>query len=155
MFREIRRQERVLDENRMQELLETGEYGVLSSTSTDGYAYGVPLSFVRDKDQIYFHCSMIGHKIDNISVNPLVSFCIVGETQILPSAFSTGYESVIVFGNMETVTTDEEKKKALRLIVKKYSPDFVKEGEAYIERAILKTNVLRLNIQRITGKGRE
>ena len=154
MFKEIRRQERVLDESRIQELLLTGEYGVLSTSSDDSYAYGIPLSYVFEDKVVYFHCALVGHKIDNIIANPRGSFCIVGKTQILASKFSTSYESVILFGKIETVLSDEEKSKALRLIVKKYSPGFETEGDAYIERAITKTNVLKLNIERITGKGR-
>ncbi|MDP4292663.1 MAG: pyridoxamine 5'-phosphate oxidase family protein, partial [Bacteroidota bacterium] len=102
----------------------------------------------------YYHCAMAGHKIDNIVSCPLVSFCIVGNTKTLPDAFSTCYESVIVFGIVETVKDEEEKIKALRLLVRKYSPGYESEGDAYIERALHKTNVLKLTVQRISGKGR-
>ena len=154
MNREMRRQERALDKSRMQELLFNGEYGVLSTTSIDGYAYGIPMSYVYENEIIYFHCAMIGHKVDNITAHPLVSFCIVGNTKVSPSTFTTGYESVVVFGIIETVEADEEKSNALHLIVKKYSPGYEAEGDAYIERAIHKTKVLKLTIKRITGKGR-
>ena len=154
MYREIRRQERVLDESRIQELLLKGEYGVLSTTSIDGCAYGIPMNYVYENDSIYFHCALVGHKIDNITAYPLVSFCIVGNTKVSPSEFTTGYESVVVFGIIEKVNSEEEKSKALHLIVSKYSPEYEIEGGAYIERAIHKTKVLKLNIKRITGKGR-
>jgi nitroimidazol reductase NimA-like FMN-containing flavoprotein (pyridoxamine 5'-phosphate oxidase superfamily) len=154
MNREIRRQERVLEESRIQALLQNGEYGVLSTTSVDGGVYGFPMNYVFEDRSIYFHGAMEGHKIDNITANPLVSFCIVGNTKVSPSTFSTIYESVIVFGIIETIKVKEEKINALRLIVKKYSPGFESEGDAYIERAVQKTNVLKLTIHRITGKGR-
>ena len=154
MFREIRRQERVLNESRVQELLHKGEYGVLSTTSIDGCAYGIPMSYVYENGAIYFHCAMDGHKVDNIIAYPLVSFCIVGNTKVLPEAFSTCYESVIVFGVIEIVKIDEEKSNALRLIVKKYSPGFEFEGNTYIEKALHKTRVLKLIVKRITGKGK-
>jgi nitroimidazol reductase NimA-like FMN-containing flavoprotein (pyridoxamine 5'-phosphate oxidase superfamily) len=154
MNREMRRQERVLDESRMKELLLTGEYGVLSTTSIDGFAYGIPLSYAYQNEIIYFHSAMEGHKLDNITAYPLVSFCIVGNTEVAPSAFTTGYESIIVFGIIEIVEVDDEKRTALRLIVKKYSPGYVEDGDAYIERAIHKTKVLKLTIKKITGKGR-
>ena len=153
MNREMRRQERVLDDSRMHELLLTGEYGVLSTTSIDGYAYGVPMSYVYQDEKLYFHCSPVGHKVDNITSCPLVSFCIVGNTKVSPAAFTTGYESIVLFGIIETIEADEEKRNALRLIVKKYSPGYEEEGDAYIERAIHKTKVLKLTIKKITGKG--
>jgi nitroimidazol reductase NimA-like FMN-containing flavoprotein (pyridoxamine 5'-phosphate oxidase superfamily) len=154
MYREIRRQERVLDESRIHELLLVEEYGVLSTTSIDGCAYGIPMNYVFDNETIYFHCAFEGHKVDNITAYPLVSFCIVGNTKVSPSEFTTFYESVVVFGIIEKVNDDAEKSKALHLIVSKYSPGYEVEGNAYIERAIHKTKVLKLKIKRITGKGR-
>ncbi len=49
-------------------------------------------------DVIYFHCAPEGHKLENLSGNNKVSFCVVGKTQVLPDKFATNYESVIVFG---------------------------------------------------------
>ena len=155
MNREMRRQERVLDESRIQELLLNGEYGVLSTTSIDGFAYGIPMSYVYENEIIYFHSAQVGHKVDNITAFPLVSFCIVGNTKVSPSEFTTGYESVVVFGIIETVKVDEEKSNALHLIVKKYAPNYETEGDAYIDRAMHKTKVLKLTIKKITGKGRQ
>lgn len=151
----MRRQERVLDESRVQELLLTGEYGVLSTTSIDGFAYGIPMSYAYLNEIIYFHCAPVGRKVDNITAYPLVSFCIVGNTKVSPSAFTTGYESVVVFGIIEVVAVDEEKRNALRLIVKKYSPGYEEEGDTYIEKALHKTKVLKMTIKKITGKGRQ
>ena len=155
MAREMRRHERVLDESRTLELLQNGEYGVLSTSSVDGGAYGIPMSYVATDGFIYFHCAMVGHKIENITANPLVSFCVVGNTEVSPSAFTTAYESLIVSGLIETVETEEEKKEALRLLVKKYSQGFETEGDVYIDKAIHKTKILKLTIDRISGKGRQ
>ncbi len=154
MFREIRRSERVLVPEKIEEILYQGEYGVLSTSGENGYPYGVPLSYVYDGESIYFHGAQIGQKIDNIVVNPLVSFCVVGKTQVLPASFSTAYESVILFGRMVTDLSKEEKRKCLKLMVEKYSPDFKSEGDAYIERASFKTGVMKLEIDHLTGKGR-
>jgi nitroimidazol reductase NimA-like FMN-containing flavoprotein (pyridoxamine 5'-phosphate oxidase superfamily) len=155
MAREMRRQERTLDESRTQALLLNGEYGVLSTSSVDGGVYGFPMSYTYGGGIIYFHCAMVGHKIDNITANPLVSFCVVGNTEVSPAAFTTAFESVIVSGIIETVNDVEEKKVALRLLVKKYSPGFEAEGDVYIDKAIQKTKILKLTAHRITGKGRQ
>jgi nitroimidazol reductase NimA-like FMN-containing flavoprotein (pyridoxamine 5'-phosphate oxidase superfamily) len=154
MFKEIRRSERSLSADKIEEILHNGEYGVLSTTGENGYAYGVPLSYVYDNGCIYFHCAQIGQKIDNIVANPLVSFCVVGKTKVLPASFSTAYESVILFGHIVTELSEEDKWKCLRLLVKKYSPDFKPEGDAYIGRAFPKTKVMKLEIEHLSGKGR-
>jgi len=155
MARAMRRHERVLDESRTRELLLNGEYGVLSTSSVDGGVYGIPMSYAASDGIIYFHCAMVGHKIDNITANPLVSFCVVGNTEVSPSAFTTAYESVIVSGLIETVEVIDEKKEALRLLVKKYSQGFETEGDIYIDKAIHKTKILKLTIDSISGKGRQ
>jgi uncharacterized protein len=155
MAREMRRHERILDESKARELLHKGEYGVLSTSSIDGGVYGIPMSYVVSDGCIYFHCAMEGHKIENIIANPLVSFCVVGKTEVSPAAFTTAYESVLVSGLIETVDVDDEKREALRLLVKKYSQGFEAEGDVYIDKAIHKTKILKLTIDHITGKGRQ
>jgi nitroimidazol reductase NimA-like FMN-containing flavoprotein (pyridoxamine 5'-phosphate oxidase superfamily) len=155
MTREMRRHERVLDESKTRELLLNGEYGVLSTSSVDGGVYGFPMNYVASYEYIYFHCAMVGHKIDNIKANPLVSFCVVGKTEVSPAAFTTAYESIVVSGLIETVDVEDEKRDALRLLVKKYSQGFEAEGNVYIDKAINKTKILKLTIDSITGKGRQ
>ncbi len=151
-FREIRRKDRVLGEQGIERLLNEGEYGFLAGCSTDGYGYGIPINFVRNGNSIYFHCAPEGHKIDNFRENDKASFCVVGKTQVIPDKFSTAYESVLAFGKIVMDLPDEERCKALRLLVKKYCPDFIELGETYMEKSFARTNVLRLDIERITGK---
>ena len=46
---QIRRQDRLLDEERAMEIIKEGEYGVLSMQAEDGEgAYGIPVSYVWD-----------------------------------------------------------------------------------------------------------
>ena len=52
----VRRQDRLLDEDKALNLLENGGYGVLSMVSPQGDAYGIPVNFVWDgKESIYIH----------------------------------------------------------------------------------------------------
>lgn len=74
MFRQLRRSDREMDMAGVIALLNKGDYGVLSTTGADGYAYGVPLSFVFMNDAIYFHGALEGHKYENIRHNNKVSF---------------------------------------------------------------------------------
>ena len=45
-----------------------------------------------------------------------------------------------------------EKKKGIKAIADKLSPDYPKEGMEYIESAFDKMVVLRMDIERMTGK---
>ena len=57
----VRRQDRLMDEERALELLRESEYGVLSMQDVDGSGYGVPLNYVWDGDHsIYIHCAPEG-----------------------------------------------------------------------------------------------
>ncbi len=151
MFREMRRKDRKTDNEEALRILESGEYGILSTSGSNGYAYGVPLSYACSNGCIYFHCAVEGHKLDNIAHNNRVSFCVVGATEVLPENFSTKYESVIVFGKA-SVVDGEEKREALMTILNKYSPQFLEKGIKYINADAVKTKVVKIEIEHITGK---
>ena len=155
MFKEIRRKDRILEENLIEPLLEGGEYGFLSMNVINGFGYGVPISFVKQGNSIYFHCAPEGYKLACIKEDPNVSFCVVGKTKVQPEKFTTAYESVIVFGTIDMDLSEEERFSALRLLVKKYSPDYVEIGEKYIKGSFDRTTVFRLDIKHITGKSRQ
>lgn len=153
MFKQMRKGSRQITDRETIEILENGEYGVLSTIGENGYAYGVPLSYTYLNNAVYFHSAVEGNKLENIIFNNKVSFCVVGKTKVLPDKFSTEYESVILFGKAEEAV-NEEKKEALMSIIEKYSSDFKAEGIEYIERAIEHTKVVKIEIEKITGKAR-
>lgn len=153
MFREIRRQDRKLNDEYAVEILKKGEYGILSTISPNGYPYGVPLNYVYIDGNIYFHCAKEGHKLDNITKNDKVSFCVVGETSLIPESFSTRYESVVIFGQAVEVDS-EEKERVLMDLLKKYAHEYMKEGKTFIKDVGKDTKVIKINIQHISGKGR-
>lgn len=158
MFREIRRQNRSLEDKlRIKELLVTSEYGFLSlGTSENGYGYGIPISYAYDEDSssLYFHCAPEGQKLDMMKQNNKVSFCVVGVTKPIADQFTTLYESIITFGTVYSDLSEEEKRKALRLIVKKYSPGFEELGEKYMDKSWARTAVFKIDIEHITAKAK-
>ncbi len=151
MFKQMRRQKRELDISLAKDILKKCEYGTLSTISDNGYPYNITLSYVYYKDCIYFHSAKEGHKIDNIRNNNKVCFSVVGNTQVLQERFSTKYESVVVFGTAYEIDNNEKELVLLKL-VEKYSPDFIEEGKIYISKAKDATNVIKINIEHITGK---
>lgn len=153
MFREMRRKDRALSEENLEAILKEGEYGVLGTLSDDGYPYVVPLSYVYEKNRIYFHCATSGLKLDNILRTDKVSFTVVDHVVALPKEFSTRYQSAVIFGTAE-ILEGEEKDSALSALIRKYSSEFTEEGSIYIDRAKGSTTVVAINIQHKTGKGR-
>lgn len=153
-MKKMRRQDRAISEKEALNLLNEAEYAVLSTVDENGDPYGVPLNFCVVAGCIYFHCAAEGWKIDNILCNRSVSFCVVGDTEVLPGKFSTKFASAIVSGDSEEVF-DLEKQLALEGLLKKYAPDFLEKGKRYIVEAEEKTRVFKIIIKELTGKARK
>ena len=153
-MKEMRRKDRAITKEEALTVLQTGEYGVLSSVSDSGEPYGVPISYCFVDEAIYFHSAHDGRKLDNIDTNKKVSFCVVGKTEVLPNKFTTNFESVIVEGKIEKVS-GKDKQLGLVGLVKKYSNDFMNKGMKYIKNATDETTVLKLTINDLSGKARK
>lgn len=149
----MRRKDRKLAEEETMSILNTAEYGVLSTVSADGQPYGVPLNYCVQDGAIYFHCAAEGHKIANMLENAKVSFCAVGDVQILPAEFATNYESCIVQG-MASEVFDAEKQSALEGLLHKYSEDFFADGLKYIDKLTKVTRVFKITMEQVSGKAR-
>jgi len=149
----VRRQDRTIDRDEAIRLLSECEHGILATVAADGQPYAVPLSYVFHDQCIYFHCATEGHKLDNIRVNPAVSFCVVGKTRTLPGEFATEYESAVAFGTASEIK-DEEKRAALVKLLEKYSPNFMASGQKYITGKLDQTRVIRIAVEHISGKAR-
>jgi uncharacterized protein len=150
----MRRQERELSHSEVLEIFEKGEYGVLSMCTLENEGYGVPLNYVFNNSDIYFHCAKEGSKQEYLRNNPNVSFCVVGKTTVLPALFGTLYESAIAAGTTSEVE-GTEKLKALKLFIEKYSGEFLQEGNEYITKLLDRVSVIKLTVQSVTGKARK
>lgn len=152
----VRRQDRLLDEADAIELLKKGEYGVLSMVEDregEKGGYGIPINFVWDgAKSVYFHCAPEGHKLNSLAQNSKVSFCIVGVTDVISHKFTTAYESILLRGTMHINLPPEERQAGLKLLIDKYSPEDKELGAKYIEKSFHRTNVLRLDIDELSGK---
>ena len=154
MFREIRRRDRALPEAEAREILARADWGVLSSLGEDGWPYGVPVHHVVLGDQIYIHCAQTGHKLENLSFEPKVSYCAVTRAEILPSELSTDFESAILFGRAEVVADEAERRLALEALLARFAPRHPEEGAESMRKHFARTTVLRITPERITGKAR-
>lgn len=151
----VRRQDRLLDEARAREILANAQYGYLSMIDLDGKPYGVPVNFVWDgDDSIYIHCAPEGKKIDILECHDRVSFCVVGNVNLLPSQFTTEYESIILDCDVTIPTYDEERIQALELILKKFSPNDIEVGMKYALKSLPRTCIVRLDILTWSGKAK-
>ncbi len=150
-MREMRRKDKEISPEETQELLRKHEVGIFTTVDQEGQPYGVPVNYVYTDSKIYFHCAKEGHKLDNIRDNNKACFTVYGGNEIIPHRFTTTFESVVAFGRA-VVVEDDEKLEALRLIIERLSPGFEEEGMTYINKSGGATQVVRLDIQHMTGK---
>lgn len=150
---DVRRQDRLLDEDRAAQLLRTAEWGVLSMCGDGGEPYGVPLNYVWDGgSSLYIHCAPEGRKLRCLDNEPRASFCIVGRVNLLPAKFTTEYESIVLTGTVVRGLGDEEKHHALELLLDKLSPHDKQVGMTYAAKSFHRVEILRLDIASWSGK---
>lgn len=155
MTKPMRREDRRLDDAAALALLKRGAYGILSTSDGNNRPYGIPVNYVVMDEQIFFHCATEGQKLENITSNKGVSFCVVGKTELIPEKFATRYESVVVSGNADVIEDEVSRNKALRALVAKYAPDHIAAGDVYINKLMAKTVVVRVSIDHLAGKTRK
>lgn len=155
----MRRADRQLTEKEAFEILNKAEYGTLSTVGPDGEPYGVPLTFAVEPDatapagvNLVFHVAVEGRKLLNLEAHPEAHFVAVAQTRVLPEEFSIEYQSVMVQGTVERIMDRNEKIAILLRITDKYAPVFRKEAEAYADRAVDRTVILRLRGTAFSGK---
>ena len=152
MFREIRRRDRALSELEARDILARADHGALATIGADGWPYSVPLNHVLTGDLLYMHSALEGHKLENIANEERVSFCAVASASVIPEKLSMLYESAVIFGRASLVSDVAEKRRALELLAQRFYTDFPDEAAETIRKDGPRTVIIRVHIERITGK---
>ncbi|MBU5335541.1 pyridoxamine 5'-phosphate oxidase family protein [Intestinibacter bartlettii] len=153
---EMRRKDRMLNQEETIDILNKSEYGVLSTIGKDNSPYGVPINFAYVDGVVYFHCAKAkGYKIINIMNNSNVCLTVVNDVCLQPEILSTKYRSAILFGKVSIVEDMEEKKKGLEALIKKLSPEYMEVGMKCIDKNTDNTCILKMEVVEMTGKGKK
>ena len=153
MFREIARQKQSLSNERIIEILTNEKRGVLSVNGENGYPYGLPINYWYNEENgyIYFHSGKKGHKVDAISSDNKVSFCVYDAGFRKDGEWALNICSVIVFGRIYPVENHDQSMDICRRLSLKYTHD-----TEYIESEIQKfgaaTLCYELRPEYMTGK---
>jgi len=125
----------------------------------DKFPYIVPMNFAYKDDVLYFHCAKKGTKIDIINNNHRVCFEMDIDHEIItgekPCDWTMAYKSIIGFGDAMVMADEQETRKALNLIMLKYSknmPDSSALSGQYLESVIKNTEIIQVRILQMTGK---
>lgn len=153
MFREVARKRQVLTSEQITKILKSEKRGVLSVLGDNGYPYGLPMNFWYNEENgcIYFHSGKKGHKVDAISSDNKVSFCVYDEGFKKEGEWALNISSVIVFGKIHVVEDSEKAVEIYRKLSLKFTTD-IGYIDSEIEKFANNTLCYELQPEHITGK---
>ena len=149
-FRPMRRVRQELSRAETEAILRNGTTGVLAVHGDEGYPYAVPVNYVYKDGKIYFHGAKAGHKFDAMARDDKVSFCVIGQDQVMPEDFSDHYKSAVAFGRVRLLEGDE----ALRAVYDlgyRFNPDPAK-ARAEVAKSGVNAACFEITIDHLTGK---
>lgn len=146
-----RKEKKVTDRAWMEEVLKRGQMIHIGLAGEDGWPYVVPMGYGYEDGAIYLHGAAEGKKVDLAAANPKACFQISLDVELLRAEtganFSMKYRSVTGYGYIRTLTTLEEKNRALKTITEHYDGPHTD-----ITNNDAKVWIVRLDIESMTGK---
>jgi nitroimidazol reductase NimA-like FMN-containing flavoprotein (pyridoxamine 5'-phosphate oxidase superfamily) len=130
------------------------------ATQWEYQPFVTPTTFWFDEanQRILFHSNLAGRIRANAERHPKVCLEVSEMGRLLPSnialEFSLQYRSVLVFGTVRVLETDEEKRAVLNSLLDKYFPN-MKAGREYrpiTDKELKRTSVYELKIESWSGK---
>ncbi len=153
---QMRVAERKLSEGEAREILEAGEYCVISTVDDDGMPYGVPLSYVMMDGGLFIHTTATyGHKLDDFERDDRVCVTVATEVEACfeDDFLTSRYASVIARGHIRRVEDDLLVRQALVALTMKYLPEYKHEIGPNMERDLSETAIWTVNFDEMVGKG--
>lgn len=170
----MRRKDREMSSEFGLGVIDRADYGVVSMIDENNEPYGIPLSIVREDNNLYFHSALNGKKVKTFEKNPVVSVAFAGQVKVpeifseeeldelikdksaagtlTSKVFTTEYESAVVKGKIKLVEDEEEKLKAIKLICEKYTPTKMDYFNLAIESGLQIINIYKIEIEEIKAK---
>lgn len=154
-----RRREHVREQDWIKDFIKRAPFGYFG-TRWDDQPFVHPMTFWYDEDKhcIYMHGAMIGRRDANTKRHNQIAFCASEMGRLLPSNralnFSVQFKSVMAFGDVVEVTTEEEQEHAYYGLIKKYFSEMElgKDFSPIIEEDLKRTRAYRIDIKSWSGK---
>lgn len=121
--------------------------------SNENAPYIVPMNFGYKDDCVYLHSAREGTKLNIMKVNDNICFEVESQVELVKNEnlckWGAKYYSVIGFGKAVIVDDINEKRKALNIIMEKYTG---KASHEYSEESINKIVVIKVALHSLSGK---
>ena len=153
MFREIARKKQSIEKEQIIKILNNEKRGVLSVCGENGYPYGLPINYWYNEENgyLYFHSGKSGHKVDALSQNNKVSFCVYDQGYKKDGEWALNISSVIIFGKIYVVEDYDKAVEAFRKLSLKFTSD-IEYIDSEIQKLAKATLCYELRPEHITGK---
>lgn len=148
----MRRFRQQLNKEECEAILNETTSGTLALLGDGGYPYAVPVSHVYTDGKLYFHSAKSGHKIESIQRYDKASYCVIAADDVKPSEYTTYFRSVIAFGTIHIVESEEERITAAILLGEKYNPGDSVGLRKEMKKGLSHMLILRFDIEHLSGK---
>lgn len=141
----------ITDQILMDEIMSKAQVCRLAVSYKD-MPYIIPMNFGYADRTLYFHSAKEGLKLLILRENPQACFEVEIDTQLVSSEqgcdWTTRYQSVIGFGEVEFIDDLVGKREGMRVILQQYANDITFPTDAALEGVTL----FKLKINTMTGK---
>jgi nitroimidazol reductase NimA-like FMN-containing flavoprotein (pyridoxamine 5'-phosphate oxidase superfamily) len=119
----------------------------------DPYLVTVTYSYDSRSQSFYFHCALVGKKIDYLKANPIVWGQVLEDLGYVAGKCEHNYRTVMFRGRAEFVTDVREKRKALGLMIDKLEKKPSEARKRLIAQSSLeKASIVRVRALELSGK---
>ncbi len=150
-----KKEKEITDVDVMYDVLKKGKFATISlSEKNKPYIVTMNYGYDEGKRALYFHCALKGLKLKILSKNPNICATVLEDHGYKMDECSHAYRSVVFWGTLNVVQELEEKKYGMEILFHhlETNPDPIRERNFKTERDYFKVNILRLDIEEITGK---
>ena len=151
MFRNMGRAGQEISKEECEEILVNQPRGILAVLGDYDYPYTVPMNHVYIDGKIYFHGAQTGHKNDAIKKHSKCSYCVMDDGEKAPNSWWYTFKSVVLFGNIKTISDEDRKVEILTYLGDKFFPTH-EETVDEINRMLHKTEIFEITIDHMCGK---
>lgn len=154
MFREMRRHKQQVSDRDCKAVLEQEKRAAFSVIGDNGYPYTVPINFYYEEsdNQIYFHGSKVGHKMDAIQKCDKVCLTVWNQGFQKDGSWEWNATSVVVFGRVKLITDLAVKEEKLRRLAAKYYPTQDEIEKEMTSASFERAQLFAIEIEHMTGK---
>ena len=151
----FKKEKEITDTENMYDVLKKGQYATIAlAEKNEPYIVTMNYGYDENNKALYFHCALKGLKLKILSQNPRVCATVMEDHGYKKDECSHAYRSVVFWGTLSVVHELDEKKYGMEVLFRhlETNPDPIRERNFKNERDYFKVNILRLNIEEITGK---